>query len=138
MISLNSILGMLRITFRTQQTEKGPDTVQTRLLVGQKLIKWAKEGAILMGAYSDYYCRGLLCSLVSFWFHFSCFAYSVVFFTSSETSIHWSHRLLAEYSGCKMKRMNCKVLLYCIWKGFEAVVMFRGYSYCLIFLLIHF
>ena len=27
------------------------------------------------------------------------------------------------------------VLLYCIWKGFEAIVMFRGYSNSLIFCL---
>ena len=27
---------------------------------------------------------------------------------------------------CKVRLMHCKVLLYCIWKGFEAIVMFRA------------
>ena len=39
------------------------------------------------GGYS-YYCN------VCFWFHFYCFVDSALFFTSSEASLHWSHRLL--------------------------------------------
>ena len=56
-----------------------------------------KRGTILIGGCSDYYCRGLFYSNVSFRFHFYCFVDSVVFFTSSETSLHWSHRFLAGY-----------------------------------------
>ena len=89
----------------------------------------------MKGGYSNYQCRGLFYSYVSFWFHFYCFVHSVVFFTSSVTSLHWSHRLLAGYMQCEIRLMHCKVLLHCIWKGFEAIVMFRGYSDSLIFLL---
>ena len=71
-----------------------------------------------------------------FWLYFYCFVDSVVFFTSSKTSLHWFHILLAGYLQCKVKLMHCKFLLYCIWKGFEAVVMFRGYSDSFLFLLI--
>ena len=38
---------------------------------------------------------------------------------------------------CKIRLMHCKVLLYCIWKGFEVVALFWGYSDSLVFLLIH-
>ena len=62
------------------------------------MMKWTKKRTILIGGYSDYYCRGLLFySNVSFWFRFYCFVDSVVFFTSSETSSHWSYRLLTGY-----------------------------------------
>ena len=47
-----------------------------------------KRGATVIGGYSDYYCRGIFYSNVSFWFHFYCFVDSVVFFISSETSLH--------------------------------------------------
>ena len=67
---------------------------------------------------------------------FYCFVDSVVFFTSSEASLHWSQRRLAGYFQCKVRLMHCKVLLYCISKGFEAIVMFRDYSDNLVFLLI--
>ena len=70
---------------------------------------------------------------VSFWFLFYCFVDSVVFSTSSETSLHWSHRLVAGHLQCKVRLIHCKVLLYCIWKVFEAIVMFWGYSNSLVF-----
>ena len=92
------------------------DTFQTRLLVSQKVIKWTN---------SDYSCTWLFHCNVSFWFHYYCFVDSAVFFTSSE-SLHWSHRLLVGY--LQFKLMHWKVLLYCIWKGFEAIIMFRGFS----------
>ena len=38
-----------------------------------KSDKMEKRGAILIGDYSDYSCRGLFYSNVSFWFHFHCF-----------------------------------------------------------------
>ena len=72
---------------------------------------------------------------VSFWFHFYCFVDSVVFFTSSGTSLQWSHKLLAGYLPCKVRLMYSMVLMYCIWRGFEAIVMFGGYSDSLAFLL---
>ena len=38
------------------------------------MMKWTKKRTILIGGYSDYYCRGLLFySNVSFWFRFHCF-----------------------------------------------------------------
>ena len=97
-----------------------------------------KRGAILIGRYYDYYYRRLFYSNVSFWFHIYCFLGSVVFFTSSETSLHWSQRLLAWHLQCKVRLIHCKVLLYCIYtlRGFEVIVMFQSYSDSLIFLLI--
>ena len=82
----------------------------------------------MIRGYSDYSCRELFYSNVSFWFHFYYFVDSVVSFTSSETSLHWSHRLLAVHLQCKVRLMHCQVLLYYLWKGFKAFVMFRGYS----------
>ena len=38
---------------------------------------------------------------------------------------------------CKIRLLHCKVLSYCIWKGFEPILMFRSYSDSLVFLLIH-
>ena len=81
---------------------------------------------MIKGGYSDYHCRGLFYSNVSFWFHFYCFVDSVVFFVSSVTSLRWSHRFLAGYLQCKVRLMYCTALQYCIWKGFEAIVMFWG------------
>ena len=79
--------------------------------------------------------------------HFYCFVDLVVFFTSSETSLDWSHRLLAGYLQCKVARyfsyevsLCFEVLCFCFEvsrrKGFEASVMFRGYSDGLVLLLI--
>ena len=48
MMSLDSISGMLPITFRIHLIEKGSETFQTRFLVSQKVIKWTEEGAILI------------------------------------------------------------------------------------------
>ena len=88
MVLLNSILRMHASNIILQSVKlKGPDTFQTRLLVSQKVIKRKR------GGYTDYYCRGLFYSNVSFWFHFYCFVDSVIFFTSSEISLHWFHRL---------------------------------------------
>ena len=75
------------------------------------------------GCYSDYSCRGLFYSSVSVWFSFYCFVESVVFFTSSETSLHWSHRLSAGYLRWKVRLMHSKVLLYLL------VERFRVYCY---------
>ena len=93
-----------------------------------------KREAILIGGYSDYYSGGLFYSNVSFWFHFYCFVDSVVFFTSSEASLHWSHRLLAGYLQCKVRLTHCKV--FCIAYGkvsrlllcFEAVLIASFFS----------
>ena len=49
------------------------------------------------GAFSDYSCRGSFHSNASFRFHFYCFVDLVVFFTSSQTSLHWSFRLVTGY-----------------------------------------
>ena len=88
--------------------QKRPDIFQTRRLVSQKVIK--------QRGYSDCSCRELIYSNVSFWFHFYCFVDSVVYFTSSETNLLWSHRLLAGYLQWKVRLIHCKVLLYYIWK----------------------
>ena len=73
-----------------------------------------KNGVILTGGYFDYYCIFLI--------SFHCFVDSVVFFTSSGISLQWSPKLLAGYLQCKVRLMLCMVLLYCIWRGFEAIV----------------
>ena len=65
---------------------------------------------------------------VSFLCHFYCSVDSVVSFSSSATSLQWSHRHLAAYLQCKVRLMHCMALLYRIWKGFGAIVMFGGYS----------
>ena len=92
-----------------------------------------------IGGYPDYYCGGLLYSNVSFWFHFYCFVDLVDFFISSETSLHWPHSLLAGYLQCKVRlKYIARCFLCCIRKGFEAIVMFWGYSDSLVFLLIDF
>ena len=127
MISLNSKLVMLSIRLRTQYVEKGPDhrpdtfqTFQRRFLLSQKVTKWTKEVAILIIIKEG-------CSILSFWSPFYCFIDSVVLFTFSGTSLHRSHRALAWYLQCKViLMMHCKVLLYCIWKGFEAIFMFQN------------
>ena len=97
-----------------------------------------KKGVILTGGYSDYYRKRPLYSMYLFGFIVYCFLDSVVFLASSGTSLQWgSHRLLAEYLQRKVRLMHCMVLSYCIWRGFEAIVMFGGYSDNLVFLLIH-
>ena len=105
--------------------------------MSQKVIKWAKEGAVLIGGYSNYYCRGLFYSIVSFGFIFTVLEIQLSSLLSlKQVYIYWSHRLLAGYLQCKIRLMHCKVLLYCIWKGFKAIVMFLAYSDSLVFLLI--
>ena len=92
--------------------------MQTRLLVSNKVN----------------YCRRSLYSNVSFWFHFYCFVDSVVFFTSSGTSLQWSHRLLAGYLQCKVRLMHCMVgasVLH-IRRGFEAIVLLLCFGAVLI------
>ena len=97
-----------------------------------------KKGVILTGGFSDYYRMRPLYSMYLFGFIFYCFFDSVAFFASSGTSLQWgSHRLLAGYLQCKVRLMHCIVLSYYIWRGFEAIVMFRSYSDNLVFLLIH-
>ena len=56
---------------------------------------------------------------------------------SSGTSLQCSHRLLAGYLQCKVKTDALHGALYCIWRGFEAIVMCGGYSDSLVFLFIH-
>ena len=70
-----------------------------------------KRGATLIGGYSDYYCGGLFYADISVWFHFYSFVDLVVFFISSEISLHWSYRLLAGYLQFKVRPMRCKVLV---------------------------
>ena len=62
-----------------------------------------KTGIILTRSYSDNYYKEAIVLYVSNWFYFCCFADSVVFFTSSGTSLQWSHKLLAGYLQCKVK-----------------------------------
>ena len=71
--------------------------------MSQKVLKWTRDGAILIGDYSDYYVIGLFYTNISFSFHLHRVRYSVVFFASSETSLHWSHRLLAGYMQCEVR-----------------------------------
>ena len=85
------------------------------------------------GGHSDYSCRGLFYSKVSLWFHFYCFVDSVVLFISSETSLHWSQRLLVGYLQCKVRLVHCKVPLYCMWKDFEASLCFGAILIALFF-----
>ena len=46
---------------------------------------------------------------------------------------------LAGYLQCKVRLMHCMMLFFCIWRGFEAIVMLEGYCYSdsLVLLLIH-
>ena len=64
---------------------------------------------------SDY--GGLFCSNVSFWFHCWCFVDSVVFFTSSETILHWFHRRLTWYWQCKVRlgSVSCELITNRVW-----------------------
>ena len=104
----------------------------------QNSRKMVKKGVILTGGYSDNYCKRPLSSMYFFCFTFICFIDSAVFFTSLGTSLQSSHRLLAGYFQCKIRLIYCMVLLFFIQKGFEAIVMFGGYSDSLVFLLIRF
>ena len=70
-----------------------------------------KRGATVIAGYSDYYCRGLFYANAFFWFHFYSFVDSVVFFVSSEISLHWFYRLFAGYLQCKVRPTHCKVLM---------------------------
>ena len=112
--------------------KKRPDTFQTVIKSEPNSDKIDKRGG-----YSDYSCKGLFKSNVPFWFHLGNFTDSAVFLTSSETSLHWSHGLLAGYLQCKVRLMQCHVLLYCISKGSQAIVMFLSYSDRFVFLLTH-
>ena len=67
---------------------------------------------------------------------FTNFVDSVVFFTFTETCSHWFYRLLGWYLQRNIRLMHCKVFLYCIWEGFEATVIIRGYSDSIVVLLI--
>ena len=81
-----------------------------------------------MKGYSDYYCIFLVSFLLfrrfSCVFHFLRNKFALVLQT------------LARYLQYNVRLMRRKVLLYCILKGFEAIVIFRGYSDSLVFLLI--
>ena len=97
-----------------------------------------RKGVILTGGYSDYYCKGhcILCILlVSFllFYRFGCLLY----FSQEQVYIGTSHRLLAVNLQYKVRLIYCMVLLHCICGGFEAIVMFGGYSDSFVFLLIH-
>ena len=94
------------------------------------MIKWTRDGAILIGDYSDYYFIGLFYTNVSFSFHLHCVRDSVVFFTSSETSLRWSHRLLAGY-------MQSKVRLILQSAFVLHIVKFRGFCYAFTTVLIY-
>ena len=62
---------------------------------------WQKRGS------SDYSCRGLCYSNVSFWFNFYCFVVWVIFFFTSRNKLHWSNRLLGGYLQCNFILMHC-------------------------------
>ena len=84
--------------------------MQTRLLA-----KKSKNGS--KGYYSDYYCKRPLYSMYLLGFIFTFFVDSVVFFTSSGTSLQWSHRLLAGYLQCgicNVKSDWCIAWFFCI------------------------
>ena len=96
------MINIFTIEIRIHLSQTRPDTMHTRHLVSKKGEKWLKGGYSDRG-YSDNHCKRPLYSMYSFWFHFYCFVDSVVFFTSSGTSLQWSHRLLAGYLQCKVK-----------------------------------
>ena len=131
MVYHNYMTNIFTIEIRHHLSLTRPDTMQTRHTVSRKVEKWFKRG------YSDYYCKRPLCSKYLFGFSLTVFLDSVVFFTSSATSLQWSQRLSAGYLQCKVRLMYCMVLLFCIWRGFEAIVIFGGCSDSLVFLLIH-
>ena len=95
--------------------------------MSQNMIKWTKEGAILIG--------GVLIIIVEGYSNIM-FLFAFIFTVFLDSSLHWSHRFLAGHLQCKVRLMHCKVLLNCLWKGFEATVMFRIYSGSLVILLI--
>ena len=133
MIYHNSMINVLTIKLRTHLVQTRPDTMQTRHLVSKKVQKWLKRRSFRQGAILIIIVKGH-CILCIFLFpfllfcRFSCLRYFLR---------KWSHRLLAGHLQCKARLMHCMVLLYCIWRGFEAIVMFGGYSDSLVFLLIH-
>ena len=116
-IFYNSMINIFTIRIRTHLAQTKPDTMQTRHLLSKKVEKWLKRGLfwLLLQKATVFF--------VSFLFQFYSFVDSVVFFTSSGTSLQWSHRLLAGYLQCKVRMMHWMVLLYCIWRGFEAIVI---------------
>ena len=54
---------------------------------------------------------------------FYCFVDPFVFFTSTETSLQWSYRLLAGYLQCKVRLMHFMVLLYRIWRSVSRLLL---------------
>ena len=131
MIYHNSIINIftIRNSHSFIPNEDGYHANET--LSEQKSRKMVKKEVILIGGYSDYYCKRPLYSKCFFGFCFLvgyCCVHSVVFFTSSETSLQWSHRLLAEHLQCKVRLMYCMVILHCIWRGFEAILIASFFS----------
>ena len=82
-----------------------------------------KKGVILTRDYSDYYCKMPLYSMYHFGFIFIVLKIQLSSLLPQE-QVQWSHRLLAGYLQCQVRLMYCMELLYCIWKGFEAIVIF--------------
>ena len=92
-----------------------------------------KKGVILTGGYSDCYCKRPL-----YFMYLSGFIFTVLYIQlSSLLPQEQVYGLLAGYLQCKVRLMHCMVLLYWIWRGFEAIVMFECCSDSLDFLLIH-
>ena len=119
MIYHNSMINVLTIKLRTHLVQTRPDTMQTRHLVSKKVQKWLKRRSFRQGAILIIIVKGhcILCIfLVPFllFCRFSCLRYFLR---------KWSHRLLAGHLQCKARLMHCMVLLYCIWRGFEAILI---------------
>ena len=110
MILLNSMLGRLPTDLGSHQTETRNDNFQTNPLVSQKVIKWSKEGVILIILK-----LGHFFVLYVFWYKLYCFEDSVVVSSSLETSSYWSFRLLTGYF--HVKSDSCIARCSCITYG---------------------
>ena len=69
--------------------------------------------------------------------NFYCFIDSVVFFTSPETNLYWSVKLLSDIICTKSQNDTLQGASVLHIESFETIVMFLVYSDSLIFLFIH-
>ena len=86
-----------------------------------QVIKCTEEGAILIIIVEEYFIL-----MYRFRFHFYYFVDSIVFFTSSETSMRGPSDFNWVFA-CEAKLVHCKVLLCCIWEGLKAIVIFGAF-----------
>ena len=96
------------------------------------MIKWSGEWNILIILTEGCSVFKYLFGSFSLFYIFSCLPY----FLGNKSDLVL--QTFDEIFACNIRLLHCKVLLYCIFKGCEAIVVSPGHSDSLVFLLTHY